>query len=251
MDGRARGGRSRPHRVDSKTEAQQVCLESLASGEHDAAEPIKRHLKARSAGCRGEQAAARQGILADRIRGEVDPQFGDLPRDVGEEGIVVGPGPATAGIGIGVVRHRGTQLRDHLVSTRAAAVKQDLRPSPEPVIVRFNPVDVHRPCRSRHRTRAPRKRVKWSASVGFTAIQAWIEKMPRHDTVGAANTWITASYVLAGSGASPVGSRRTWCCGTPARRSGRQKLTSTGRYMTSRSNAAPPRDRHPFGTVGS
>src|SRR3954454_6655854 len=67
--------------------------------------------------------------------------------------------------------------------------------------------------------------------------------MLRHDTAGAANTWITASSVVAASGESPVGSRRAWYHGTPPRGSGRQKLTSTGAiYKTSRSNAArlPP-----------
>jgi len=59
-------------------------------------------------------------------------------------------------------------------------------------------------------------------------------------TAGAANTWITASCVVAGSRERLVGSRRAWCHGTPARGSGRQKLTSTGaRYSPSRSNAAP------------
>ena len=47
-------------------------------------------------------------------------------------------------------------------------------------------------------------------------------------TAGAANIWITASCVVAGSGERPVRSRRAWCHGTPARGSGRQKLTSTG-----------------------
>jgi hypothetical protein len=50
--------------------------------------------------------------------------------------------------------------------------------------------------------------VKRGAAVGFTAIQVWTEKMPRHDTAGAANTWITSSCIVAGSGESPVGSRR-------------------------------------------
>ena len=82
--------------------------------------------------------------------------------------------------------------------------------------------------------------VKRGAPVGFTAIQVWTERMPRHDTAGAANTWITASRVVAGSGERPVGSRRAWYHGTPRRGSARQRLTSTGaRYKTSRSNAAP------------
>src|ERR1051325_6348433 len=83
-------------------------------------------------------------------------------------------------------------------------------------------------------------RLKRDASVGFTTIQVWTEKMPRHDTAGAANTWITASWVVAASGESPVASRRAWCHGTPLRGSGRHRLTSTGaKYKTSRSKAAP------------
>src|SRR5436190_14878390 len=81
-------------------------------------------------------------------------------------------------------------------------------------------------------------RVKRDAPVGFTAIQVWTAKIPRHDTAGAANTWITASCVTAGSGERPVGSRRAWYHGTPPRGSGRQRLTSTGtRYSPSRINA--------------
>jgi hypothetical protein len=68
--------------------------------------------------------------------------------------------------------------------------------------------------------------VKPGAPVGFTAIQVWTEKRPHHPVAGAANTWITASCVTAGSGERPVGSRRAWCHGTPPRGSGR--LTSTG-----------------------
>jgi hypothetical protein len=64
--------------------------------------------------------------------------------DVREEGIAVGAGPGTVGIRIGVVRHRGAHLPDALINTRTAPVEQDLRPSPEPVIVRSHPVDAHR-----------------------------------------------------------------------------------------------------------
>ena len=43
-----------------------------------------------------------------------------------------------------IASHRGAHLRDRLVDTRAAAVEQDLRPSPEPVIVRSHSVDPYR-----------------------------------------------------------------------------------------------------------
>jgi hypothetical protein len=82
-------------RVDSKTEAQQVQLETLASGEEDADQAVRQYLKSRPARCQGDDAAARQEILADRIRRELDRQVGDLPGDVREEGIAVGPGPGT------------------------------------------------------------------------------------------------------------------------------------------------------------
>src|SRR4051812_23801205 len=81
-------------------------------------------------------------------------------------------------------------------------------------------------------------RVNRGAAVGFTEIQVWTAKIPRHDTAGAANTWITASGVTAGSGERPVASRRAWYHGTPPRGSGRQTLTSTGmRYNPSNNNA--------------
>src|SRR4029077_18054728 len=88
-----------PDRVDPKTEAEQVHLKTFAGGEQDTDEPIKRQLKPGPAGCGGEHTAARQEILADRIRRELDRQVGNLPGDVGEEGIAVGPGPGTVGIG--------------------------------------------------------------------------------------------------------------------------------------------------------
>ena len=51
-------------------------------------------------------------------------------RGCGQEGIAVGPGPGTVCIGIGVVRHPGAHLRDHLVNTHATPVEQHLRPAP-------------------------------------------------------------------------------------------------------------------------
>jgi hypothetical protein len=54
-----------PDRVDPKTEAQRVHLETLARGEEDADQAVKRYLKSRPARCRGDDAAAPQEILAD------------------------------------------------------------------------------------------------------------------------------------------------------------------------------------------
>jgi hypothetical protein len=76
--------------------------------------------------------------------------------------------------------------------------------------------------------------------VNLLGLSLGVDPIRPAATAGAANTWITASCVVAGSGERPVGSRRAWRHGTPARGSGRQKLTSTGaRYSPSRSNAAP------------
>ena len=177
----------------------------------------------------------RQEILADRIRGEVDPSSGmwagryccwARARDCR----------------IGVVLHPGAHLRDHLVNTHATPVEQHPRPSPEPVIVRSHPVDEHRRCPIRHTepedlvVSEPGRSGRLHGNPGVDREDA------RHDTAGAAITWITASWVVAGSGAgeSPVGSRRAWCHCTPPRASGKQTVTSTGaRNKTSRSNAAP------------
>jgi hypothetical protein len=134
----------RPGRVDPKTEAEQVHLETLTSGQEDADQAVKRYLKSRPARCRGDDAAARQEFHADSIRRELDRQIGDLPGDVREEGIAVGSGPRTVAIGIRVARDSIAHLPDHPIDTRAAAVEQDLRPGPEPVIVRPHPVDPQR-----------------------------------------------------------------------------------------------------------
>jgi hypothetical protein len=76
--------------------------------------------------------------------------------------------------------------------------------------------------------------------VNLLGLSLGVDRIRLAAMAGAANTWITASGVVAGSGERPVGSRRAWCHGTPARGSGRQKLTSIGaRYSPSRSNAAP------------
>jgi hypothetical protein len=68
----------------------------------------------------------------------------DLSVDVREEGIAVGTGPRTVPIGIRVAPDGIAHPRDHPIDTRAAAVEQDLRPSPEPIIVWPHPVDPQR-----------------------------------------------------------------------------------------------------------
>jgi len=125
-----------------------------------------------------------------------------------KEGIAVGTGPRTVAIGIRVAPDGIAHPRDHPIDTRAAAVEQDLQPSPEPIIVRCHPVDAHRRRAVGDTEPEDLVGVKRGALIGFTAIQVWTEKTPRHDTAGAANTWINDSCVTVGSGESPVGSRR-------------------------------------------
>jgi hypothetical protein len=169
--------------------------------------------------------------------------------DVREEGIAVGAEPGTVGIRIGVVRHRGAHLPDALINTRTAPVEQDLRPSPEPVIVQSHPVDAHR--RSAIGDTKPEDLIasKAGRSGRFYRNPGMDRRKCRATTRPGRQT---LESPLAGSGERPVGSRRAWRHGTPPRGSGRQKLTSRG-PDTRRAEATrgPTRDRHLSGTVGS
>ena len=88
--------------VDADIEPQDVEFEPFVNGKQHTGEPEDRELEPGTAGCRSKQGPARQEVLADRVRRQIEAERGDLPGNKRGEGIAVGAGPEGVFVRIGV-----------------------------------------------------------------------------------------------------------------------------------------------------
>src|SRR5204862_298459 len=139
-------------------------------------------------------------------RREPEPQLGHPPPHPRRERVAVGSGPGAVAGGIGIARHSGADLRDHLVRAGAAEVHELLWAVAEPVVVGARAVDPDRGPPAIHRgvsqkpqsglsqsfsgaTCSSSRRMRSATSTGVSARNAFTSTTPAPSSLSVGNSF--------------------------------------------------------------